>query len=50
MPRIWAEVGGAGEGASIEERRPWVKSTTTLRVEQEREAMALASAAAVKAR
>ena len=46
VPLIWAEVGGAGEGASVEERRPRVKITTTLHVEQEREAMALASAAA----
>src|SRR3954463_2879715 len=46
VPLIWAEVGGAGEGAAVEERRKRVKITTTLHVEQEREAMALASAAA----
>src|SRR3954470_21737407 len=46
VPLIWAEVGEAGEGAAPEERRPRVKITTTLHVEQEREAMALASAAA----
>ena len=47
VPLIWAEVGGTGEGATgNEERQPRVKITTTLHVEQEREAMALASAAA----
>src|SRR3954453_6601152 len=44
VPLIWAEVGGAVEGAA--ERRPRVKITTTLHLEQELEAMALASAAA----
>ena len=46
VPLIWAEVGGAEEGASGEGRRPRVKITTTLHVEQERAAMALAERAA----
>ena len=46
VPLVWATVGGEGEEASLEERRPRVKITTTLHVEQEREAMALATAAA----
>ena len=46
VPLIWAEVAGAGEGATLEERRPRVKITTTLHVEQETAAMALAAKAA----
>lgn len=48
VPLVWAEVVGEGEreGVPIGERRPRVKITTTLHVEQEREAVALASAAA----
>lgn len=48
VPLIWAHVAGEGEreGAQIGERRPRVKITTTRHVEQEKEVMALASAAA----
>ena len=46
VPLIWAEVDGAGEGTGLEHRAPRVKITTTLHVDQEREAMALASKAA----
>ena len=45
VPLIWAEVDGAGEGGALEHRTPRVKITTTLHVDQEREAMALASKA-----
>ena len=46
VPLMWAEVAAEGDGASVEERRPRVKITTTRHVEQEREAMTLAAAAA----
>ena len=46
VPLIWAEVTAESDGPSVEERRPRVKITTTRHVEQEQEAMALASAAA----
>src|SRR3954452_9870126 len=46
VPLIWAEVGGAGESAAVEDRRPRVKITTTLHVEQAQQAMALAERAA----
>ena len=46
VPLMWAEVETQANGASVEERRPRVKITTTRHVEQEQEAMALASAAA----
>ena len=43
VPLIWAEVASEGDGVG---RQPRMKITTTLHVEQEREAMALATAAA----
>ena len=46
VPLIWANVDGDAEAASPEGRRPQVKITTTLHVEQEETAMALARAAA----
>lgn len=46
VPLIWAEIAAEAEGAGIEERRPRVRITTTRHVEQEREAMVLATAAA----
>lgn len=46
VPLIWAEVEVRADGASVGERRSRVKITTTRHVEQEREAMALAAAAA----
>ena len=46
VPLIWANVDGDMEAASPEGRRPQVKITTTLHVEQEETAMMLARAAA----
>ncbi len=46
VPVIWANVGGGADAEPLEERRPQVKITTTLHVEQEERAMKLASAAA----
>ncbi len=46
VPLIWASVDGDMKAASPEDRRPQVKITTALHVEQEKTAMTLASAAA----
>ena len=46
VPIIWANVGGGSDAEPLEERRPQVKITTSLHVDQEERAMKLASAAA----
>ena len=46
VPLIWAKLGADAEAISPEERRPRVKITTTLHVDQEEAAMALARVAA----
>ena len=46
VPLIWASVGGGADAEPLEERRPQVRITTTLHVDQEERAMELASAAA----
>jgi phage/plasmid primase-like uncharacterized protein len=46
VPLIWAKVDGDAEAAGPEGRRPQVKITTTLHVDQEETAMTLARAAA----
>jgi phage/plasmid primase-like uncharacterized protein len=46
VPLVWAKVGGEGEDAALEQRRPRFKITTTRHIAQERETMALAAKAA----
>ncbi len=46
VPIIWAKVGGGSDAEPLEERRPQVKITTSLHLDQEERAMELASAAA----
>ncbi len=46
VPLIWASVGGGSDAEPLEERRPQVKITTTLHVDQEERAMKLAAVAA----
>ncbi|HEX3576903.1 MAG TPA: MobF family relaxase [Rhodopila sp.] len=46
VPLVWAKVGGEGEDAALEQRRPRFKITTTRHIEQEQETMRLAAKAA----
>ncbi len=46
VPLVWAKVEGEGEEATLEQRRPRFKISTTLHIEQERETMALPAKAA----
>jgi phage/plasmid primase-like uncharacterized protein len=46
VPLVWAKVGGEGEEAALEQRRPRFKITTTRHIEQEQETMSLAAKAA----